>query len=186
VDVRAVTDETFSVITESLDAPMVIVTAGVREERAGCLVGFHAQVSIDPMRYAVWLSKANHTYRVALLARHVAVHFLDRDDHDLAELFGTRSGDDVDKFAECEWEPSDEGPPLLSRCPNRMLLRRTGLLDEGGDHVCFIGEPVEVRSVGRFAPLRLSDVADLVAGHTVDERPIPPTERAVGSTRDRG
>ena len=173
-------EEALSGIAESLDAPMVIVTTAAGGERAGCLVGFHAQVSIDPLRYAVWLSKANHTYRVALLAQHAAIHFLGRDDHDLAELFGTKSGDDVDKFTECSFEPTDDGPPVLSRCPNRMLLRRTALFDHSGDHVCFIGEPVEVRADGHLEPLRLSDVGDLVAGHTVDERPVPPTERAVG------
>ena len=173
-------EEAFSGIAESLDAPMVIVTTAAGGERAGCLVGFHAQVSIDPLRYAVWLSKANHTYRVALLAQHIAIHFLGRDDHDLAELFGTKSGDDLDKFTECPVEPTDAGPPALSRCPNRVLLRRTALFDHGGDHVCFIGEPVDVRADGQLEPLRLSDLGDLDAGHAVDERPVPPTERAAG------
>ena len=170
----------FDELATSLDPPMVIVTTAVDDERAGCLVGFHAQVSIDPRRYAVWLSKANHTFRVALLARTLAVHFLTGDDHDLADLFGTRSGDEVDKFGECAWLPTDEGPPVLKRCPNHMLVRRIGLLDDGGDHVCFVTEPIEVRTTGPFTPLRLSEVGDLVAGHTVDERPVPPTERAAG------
>src|ERR1700760_1732449 len=92
-------DEAFSSIMESVDAPLVIVTTALGGERAGCLVGFHSQSSIDPARYCLWLSKANHTYRVALRSTYLAVHFLTSADLPLAEAFGTRTGDDIDKFA---------------------------------------------------------------------------------------
>ena len=105
-------------------------------ERAGCLVGFHAQSAIDPRRYCVWLSKANHTYRVALRSTHLAVHFLTQDDVEVAEHFGTLTGDDVDKFAGLDVRTGPDGVPLLERCPNRLTLRRTVLMDEGGDHLC--------------------------------------------------
>ena len=170
----------FDRIATSLDSPMVVVTTAAGDERAGCLVGFHTQVSIEPRRYAVWLSKANHTFRVALLARHLVVHLLMSDNRDLAELFGTESGDDIDKFGRCEWRSIDEGLPRLTDCRAGMVLHRTGLFDDGGDHVCFVGEPVDVWEDGSFDPLRLSDVSDLDAGHEVAERPLPPTERAAG------
>jgi len=176
-----VTDtDRFDALMADLDVPMVVVTANDGEERAGCLVGFHAQCSIEPRRYVTWLSKANHTYRVGLHADHLAVHFLGAGDLDLAELFGTLSGDDVDKFARCAWEPGPSGVPLLTRCPNRLVSRRLTVLDEGSDHVCVVGEPVEIHADGALEPLRLSAVDHLVPGHTVDERPRPPTERDVG------
>lgn len=165
------TENAFDELLTALDPPMVVVTTAAGDERAGCLVGFHAQASIHPRRYAVWLSKANHTFRVAMLAEHLAIHFLTTDDLDLAELFGTTSGDDVDKFASCSWHPAHEGPPLLDRCPNRMVVRRTAVLDEGSDHDCFVTEPVASWAAGRFEPLRLSAVADLPPGHPVDDRP---------------
>ncbi|HEU4840852.1 MAG TPA: flavin reductase, partial [Ilumatobacteraceae bacterium] len=89
----------FSSLSTSVDPAMVVVTVAHDGRRAGCLVGFHSQCSIEPLRYAVWLSKANHTYRVALLADWLGVHFLTADDHDLAERFGGATGDDTDKFA---------------------------------------------------------------------------------------
>ena len=170
----------FDSIMASLDAPMAVVTTAAGAERAGCLVGFHAQSSIHPGRYAVWLSKANHTYRVGLLSTHYGVHLLTRDDRPVAELFGTVSGDEVDKFSRVETTTGPEGVPLLAACPHRMVVRRTVLVDEGGDHVCVVTEPVMAESPGRFIPLRLSDVAHLDPGHGTRERPRPPTERAVG------
>jgi flavin reductase (DIM6/NTAB) family NADH-FMN oxidoreductase RutF len=54
--------EKFNALAGGLDYPMFIVTVGDGARRAGCLVGFAAQCSIDPPRFMVWLSKKNHTY----------------------------------------------------------------------------------------------------------------------------
>lgn len=39
-----------------LDHPMYVVTAEADGERAGCLVGYASQCSIQPARFMVWLS----------------------------------------------------------------------------------------------------------------------------------
>lgn len=168
----------FAALMNDADPVMTVVTTVAGDERAGCLVGFHAQCSIEPARYAVWLSKANHTYRVALLGDHLAVHFLASGDRPLAELFGEVSGDEVDKFERCSWSPGAGGVPLLDACPNRVVGRRETLMGDRSDHVCVVIEPVEVARAGPFRPLRFSDVRDLDPGHRSEERPQPPTEHA--------
>jgi flavin reductase (DIM6/NTAB) family NADH-FMN oxidoreductase RutF len=167
--------DAFDSLMASLDTPMVVVTTAVAGERAGCLVGFHAQSAIDPQRYCVWLSKANHTYRVALRSTYLAVHFLTEDDLDLAEHFGSLTGEDVDKFADLATHDGPDGLPLVDRLPHRLTVRRVALLDEGGDHVCLSTDCVEAEAPGRFRPLRLSRVDHLVPGHDSDERADPPT-----------
>lgn len=161
----------FDDIMASLNAPLVIVTAAFGDERAGCMVGFHTQSSIEVRRYCMWISKANHTYRVAVRSTHLAVHFLSTSDahRSLATLFGSRTGDRVDKFSRCASSTEGHGIPILGDCPNHMVVRRTALLDEGGDHVCVVAEPVVVECVGPFTPLRLSDVEELAPGHEADE-----------------
>lgn len=175
--------DAFDTIMSSLDSPLMVVTAvaeadGPDGERAGCLVGFHSQSSIGPGRYSVWLSKANHTYRVALRSSHLGLHFLTRDDLPLAEHFGTLTGDDIDKFDGMRVEKGVGGVPILLDCSNRIVVRRTTLLDEGGDHVCFATEPIEATAGEPFIPLRLSDAEHLTPGHEAEERHAPPTERA--------
>jgi flavin reductase (DIM6/NTAB) family NADH-FMN oxidoreductase RutF len=159
----------FDAWVAELDPAMVVVTTASPDERSGCLVGFHGQASIDPPRYAVWLSKANRTYRVLWAAEHVAVHLLDVGDRDLAELFGSETGDEIDKFARCDWEPGPDGVPLLVRCPHRFVGRRASLLDDGGDHVCLVLEPLEASTGDGIDPLRLSAVADLEPGHAAED-----------------
>lgn len=170
--------DAFDALIAATDPAMIVVTTAEGDERGGCLVGFHSQSSIDPPRCSLWLSKANHTYRLALRATHLAVHFLADDQLDLAERFGTLTGDETDKFAGLAVETGPHGVPLLADAPHRLVVRRLALLDEGGDHVCLTTEPVRTELGAGFTPLRLSACCDLVPGHGNAERHSPPTERA--------
>lgn len=167
-------DDAFGTLMASADPPLIVLTTAAESERAGCLVGFHTQSSITPQHYCVWLSKANHTYRVGLRAAHFAVHFLTADDLAIAEQFGTLSGEDTDKFAGIDFDLDRDGVPLLSACPNRMSLERIALLDDGGDHVCLTTRARSAHAGGSFEPLRVSSATHLVPGHDSDERVIQP------------
>lgn len=157
-------------VVAALDSALVVLTAASGGERSGCLVGFHSAASIEPPRYAVWVSRANHTFGVVAGATHVAVHVLRAPaDLDLAERFGGTTADDgVDKFAGLDVDEGPGGAPLLARCPTRMVLARVELLDAGGDHVCFLGEPVEAAVDGAGPVVRLADAEGIEAGHPAD------------------
>lgn len=153
--------------TDDLDGPMYVVTAASGAERAGCLVGFASQCSIDPPRFMVWLSVANHTYRVARGAEYLTVHLLHRDDRALAELFGEQTGDRVDKFAGVGWRPGEAGSPVLEQLPTWFTGRVEGRI-EGGDHMGFLLAPAAVcpPSDGPSLPLlRYRELRDLEPGH---------------------
>lgn len=165
---RAELDE----LVAAADSALVVVTTASEDQRAGCLVGFHGQCSIEPFRYSVWLSRANHTHRVALFATHFAVHFLSDAHEDLAELFGTTSGDQVDKFTRCEWTAGAGDVPLLTGVP-AVVFARQSLWSDASDHVCLVGEPVAVQTGAAYRPLRLSGAHRLQAGHAAEERPVP-------------
>lgn len=137
-----------------LDYPMFVVTAAADGARAGCLVGFASQCSIDPARFMVFLSDKNHTHRVALSSAALGVHVVPEDAEDLARLFGEETGDEIDKFERCEWEPGPHGVPLLTQCGDRftgMVLERRPV----GDHTAFLLEPLDVETDGgSFFPFR--------------------------------
>lgn len=166
--------EAFNTLMESLDTPLVVVTTAADGERAGCLVGFHTQSSIDREQYSFWLSKANHTYLVSLRSSQFGIHFLTHDDVALAEHFGTQSGDDHDKFAAIDVEDNGGDPPLLKDLPNRVVVDRIAMLDDRGDHACITARVISAETTGPFTPLRLSDVGHLDPGHASEERVIHP------------
>ena len=156
--------EEFDRFVEGLPAPMQVVTTATDDARAGCLVGFASEVSIEPPLFMVCLSDKNRTYRVALDAELLAVHLLGPDQRDLAELFGGETGDDVDKFERCSWKPGPEGVPLLDDCP-RVLVGRVLERRQWGDHVAHVLEPVLVEDRGGEPGLDLTDVENLEPGH---------------------
>lgn len=160
-------------VVTSVDAPLVVVTTVAESERSGCVVGFHTQSGINPSRYCLWLSKANHTFQVALRSRWLGIHFLTEDQRDLAVHFGGQSGEDADKFSGLDLEEGPDGLPLLTACPDRLVVERLALVDDGGDHVCVSTEVREVHG-GEFRPFRMHQAMGIDPGRESQERAVDP------------
>ena len=154
----------FDPFVAPLDYPMFVVTAAHGDSRAGCLVGFATQASIDPPRFLVCLSSKNHTFAVARSSGVLGVHALRRDQHELAELFGATTGDEVDKFTRCRWSAGPDGVPLLDDCESRFVGRILQRFDFG-DHVGHLLEPTGVDKAGAGRVLTFQKVRDLSPGH---------------------
>ena len=155
---------TFEKLVGQLNYEMFIVTAASGDERSGCLVGFATQASIHPPRFLVGLSRRNRTFRVASEADVLVVHFVSEEDDDLAQLFGGETGDEVDKFARCEWRPGPGGAPVLSRLDHWFAGRVLERLDVG-DHVGFLLEPVEGEASGGHEPFTFHRAKRIEPGH---------------------
>lgn len=155
---------TFNKLVGGLEYSMFIVTVRAGEQRAGCLAGFGSQSSIDPPRFLICLSHQNHTYRLAMNAKEMAVHFVPRRAEALARLFGGCTGDDVDKFARCAWQEGPGGLPILHDCQNWFVgrvLERFGL----GDHVGFLLEPIAAHEEGGGPYLSFHQAMHMKPGH---------------------
>ncbi len=153
----------FDDLEQRLDPAVVLVIAENDDERAGCVVGFQSQCSIQPLRFCVWLSRANRTYRVARFAGRLTVVVLSSEHRRLAELFGGETGDEVDKWKVME----REGLCL----PDTVIEGNiTEIFDAAAlDHVAFILQPDTAEASGPLAEaLRVSDLAGLTAGHEID------------------
>jgi flavin reductase (DIM6/NTAB) family NADH-FMN oxidoreductase RutF len=149
---------------DSIDAPVFVLTVHADGEDSGCLAGFVTQCSIDPVRFAVCVSKVNRTFRVADRSQAFAVHLLGADQGDVASLFGETSGDTVDKFAQVRWSRGATGVPILADCA-AFIEGPTVAQTSGGDHQVFI-IGVSGGGPGRHKGLfMLSDAAGFDAGH---------------------
>jgi flavin reductase (DIM6/NTAB) family NADH-FMN oxidoreductase RutF len=164
-------ESSFTRLMAALDGPMIVVTASDGPRIAGCLVGFNGQSSIDPLHYVVYLSKLNHTYRVARRATHLMVHFLASDQLDLARHFGELTGDETAKFDGVRWKPGPDGStPRLTECRSHLWGRIARRHQGDGDHGAFVLEPLSTRTARDFRPLRYRHVRDLDPGHPPDEK----------------
>jgi flavin reductase (DIM6/NTAB) family NADH-FMN oxidoreductase RutF len=158
-------DRTFTSLMGELDYPMFIVTTVAPDgERSGCLIGFATQISIHPPRFLVGLSDKNRTYRVVRRAEHIAVHFVPEDGEELAELFGSETGDEIDKFSRCAWHEGPAGLPILDDLPNWFagrILRRM----RGGDHDALVLEPIAAERDAEEKELTFHRVKRVEPGH---------------------
>lgn len=158
--------QSFQRLVAMLDYTMFVVTTSAGGHTSGCLAGFASQVSIAPPRFLVGMSKRNHTFGVAAQAGHLAVHVLARRDHELARLFGSRTGDEIDKFARCSWHRGPAGMPILDDAPAWFVGATLDRLDLG-DHVGYLLEPTAGHATqSADALLAFSDVSDLEPGHS--------------------
>jgi flavin reductase (DIM6/NTAB) family NADH-FMN oxidoreductase RutF len=147
-------------LVAELDYPMAIVTV----PGSGCLVGFWTQCSIEPPRWLVGVSKANHTHHHALDATTVAVHVLDQDDGGLARVFGELSGDDVDKLALVPWSPGPDGVPVLDGAAAWIAGRVLDRVDLG-DHTGLLLDVLDFEIRRWRGQLGFQQVKGLHAGH---------------------
>jgi flavin reductase (DIM6/NTAB) family NADH-FMN oxidoreductase RutF len=130
----------FERIVKHLEYPMFVVAAAADGDVDACLVGFTCQCSIEPPRFAVFLSKANRTYELACRAEVLVAHRLRADQHDLAEHFGgITSYEEPGKLAECGWRRGPEGTPVLDGCD--WFAGRISERVDTGDHVAFVLVP---------------------------------------------
>src|SRR5579862_5509990 len=149
-------DHEFAELVARLDYPLLIVTATHGGDRAGCLIGFASQVSIDPPRFLACLSVENRTYRVACEADALVIHWVGEDQQELADLFGGETGDDVDKFSRCAWHAGPGGTPVLDDLGSWFAGRVLKRIDFG-DHAGFLLEPTHVELGPRRQPLMFQE-----------------------------
>lgn len=156
----------FSKIMQSLDYPMLIVTASSGDHLAGCLVGFATQTSIDPERFLVCISEKNHTHDVAMEAEALAVHIVPEDRLDLAETFGSQTDDEPgNKLDEVRWSEGPGGTPILADCGDWFagpVLERHAF----GDHTGFLVEPARANHSGDLHALGFAVAQQLPPGKT--------------------
>lgn len=151
--------DAFDEIVSNLEYPMFVVAAASGGEADACLVGFTSQCSIDPPRFAVFLSKTNRTYDLARHAEVLVVHRLRADQHELAEHFGgTSAYDDPGKLSEREWSPGPDGAPVIDGCD--WFAGRVLQHVDTGDHVLFHLEPIggEVREADQLGSQEALDI----------------------------
>jgi flavin reductase (DIM6/NTAB) family NADH-FMN oxidoreductase RutF len=156
--------DAFGKLVGVLDYSMFIVTVRAGAQRAGCLVGFCCQTSIEPPLFLVCLSRKNHTYHVSTSADVVAVHFVPGRAHALAQLFGGSCSDEVDKFAGCAWRPGPGGLPILQECRNWFVGRVLQRLDLG-DHVGFLLDPIAAHQEAGESYFMFDQAKDIEPGH---------------------
>jgi flavin reductase (DIM6/NTAB) family NADH-FMN oxidoreductase RutF len=157
----------FECIVHDLEYPMFVVAAAADGDADACLVGFTTQCSIEPPRFAPFLSKRNRTYQLATRAAVLVVHRIRPDQHQLAEHFGgTSEKDDPGKLDEWPWRPGPGGAPVIEECD--WFAGTIEARFDAGDHVAFVLAPFDGHCRGE-GQLGYQEARDIDAGQPAGE-----------------
>lgn len=120
----------------------VTVITGLAADGApvGVTASSFNSVSLDPPMVLWSLAKNSRSLEAFKHSPYFAVHILALEQDELSNRFA-RSG--ADKFAGIPMEHGAGGVPLLTGCAARLQCR-TAFQYEGGDHIIFVGEVVDM------------------------------------------
>ena len=123
----------------------IITAVGSDGARAGITANSFNSVSLDPPLVLWSLAKTSRSASIFNSAQHWAVHILSAEQEALSNRFAKGA---FDKFAGVDTESGIGGIPLLTGCTARLQCK-TSFQYEGGDHIIFVGEVLDIHRTER-------------------------------------
>jgi len=130
------------------------------------------QVTSDPPKILVCLSKNNLTHKYIQESKLFSVSILEKDTpFKFIGIFGFRSGRDFDKFKEISYKTTDRGTPYVTENTLGYLeCELTETLDVG-THTIFVGKLVEAEKLKQGEPLTYAIYHEVKKGKTPKNAP---------------
>jgi flavin reductase (DIM6/NTAB) family NADH-FMN oxidoreductase RutF/DNA-binding MarR family transcriptional regulator len=123
----------------------IITAANIDGGYVGVTANSFNSVSLDPPLVLWSLAKDARSLTAYQAAEFFAVNVLSADQVSLSNHFASQADD---KFEETKFELGFGNAPLLDGCAARFQCK-TSFVQEGGDHLIFVGEVVDFDNSGR-------------------------------------
>ena len=124
--------------------PIAIITANDGKLKNGMTAAWVTQISIDPPILCVSISPNRYTWKMLENTEYFGVSLLGNGQERVAEVFGTTSGKNTDKFAAMGMDPfmAMENIPLIPESLAGFVCKKTHQTEQG-DHWALFGEVME-------------------------------------------
>lgn len=133
---------TFRTIMGRYPTGVVVVTAGGPDGPVGMAMNSFISVSLDPPMILLCPAASSSTWPLLRESGTIAVNVMSRVQESLCRGFASR---DVDRFAQVEWHPGEDGAPLLADATGWIECT---IVDErvAGDHTLVLASVDRVGS----------------------------------------
>jgi len=121
-----------------------VISVDTNGKPSGMVAGWKMKCSFEPPLFAVALSKKRHTHRLIEQSREFVVAVPNKGLEKEVVFFGSRHGDEVDKFKETGIE-TEKAKNVKSPLIKNATINLECVLEkqvEAGDHTLFIGKVV--------------------------------------------
>ena len=151
---------------------LYVVSAEADGEESGCIVNTLQQVTAEPVRLTVTVSKESFTCGLIQKAGHFSAAALDeRADLPYIGRFGFRSGREFEKFGGIPTARDEAGMPYpMDAVCARYSCRVTDTVDLE-THLMFVGEAEEAEKLGENPPLTYTYYRNVIKGKTPKNAP---------------
>ncbi len=183
---RALDPREYRDVLGTFTTGVTIVTAtGADGVKVGVTANSFTSVSLDPPLVLWSLARTSQSLRAFDSSSHWAVHILSQEQEALSGRFARRG---EDKFLGVDTQGGLGGAPLLAQCTARLQCRTAHRYD-GGDHVIYVGEvmqlerselPPLVYQSGAYAIATRKESPELPLPRTPGAPPNPEIESSIG------
>jgi flavin reductase (DIM6/NTAB) family NADH-FMN oxidoreductase RutF/rubredoxin len=120
---------------------LFLLSAKSKDKINGCIINTAIQVTNEPVRLSVTVSKNNYTSEMILRSDRVCLSVLSMDvTMDTIARFGFQSGKDVKKFDDFEYFNDNYGLPYIKKGVNAVFSGKVISNYDIGSHITFIIE----------------------------------------------
>ena len=120
---------------------LYIITANENGKDNGCIVNTVTQVTSDPNRIVVAVSKQNYTHDMIMRTGEFNVSILtEKSKFDTYKHFGFQSGKDVDKFESISFKRAENGIAYITDEANAVISAKVVSTTDLGTHTLFLAD----------------------------------------------
>ena len=150
-----------------------VITSVRGDEKNGFVGNSVFQITSEPARIAIGVSRDNYTYEFIKESGLFAISILNQDyDKNIIQTFGYQSGRETDKFANIAWHPGDNAVPVLDDDINATIECKVIQEVELGSHSIFIGDVTAAQVLDGVAiPLTYAYYHDVIKGRAPRNAP---------------
>lgn len=135
-----------------LYSSIVVVTMNYKNKINGITVAWITRVSINPKLIAISIGKSRFSHELLMNSRYFGICILSNKQKQIAELFGTYSGGNYDKFKDVEFSFSEKNLPVIKDSLAFIECEIVNKYDVG-DHTLFIGKVISEKLFRNDKPL---------------------------------
>jgi|FLOH01.1.fsa_nt_gi flavin reductase (DIM6/NTAB) family NADH-FMN oxidoreductase RutF/rubredoxin len=120
---------------------LYVVSAGSEENKSGYIANTVFQVTAEPPQVAISCNKNNYTSNLIIESKAFSISVLKQDSSaELIGLFGYKTGNEIDKFADTKYISGSTGTPIVTEDTIAWFECKLVNQYDVGTHIIYIGE----------------------------------------------
>lgn len=135
-----------------LYSSVVVVTMNQQNKINGITVAWITRVSINPKLIAISIGKSRYSHELLMNSRYYGVCILSNKQKKIADIFGTYSGRNYNKFKDVDFSFSENKLPIIKGSIAFIECEIINKYD-AGDHTLFIGKVISEKMFSNDKPL---------------------------------